>query len=40
MPGKKMTMKQKKIASMGGNRNKIDGADFAKLRKMKKKKKK
>lgn len=39
MPGT-LTIKQKKIAAMGGNRKKIDAADFAKLRNMKKKKKK
>ena len=32
MYGKKMSPKQKKIAGMGGNKNKIDKADFKKLR--------
>jgi|TARA_E500000318_G_scaffold67165_1_gene61981 hypothetical protein len=40
MPGTKYTKKQKKIAAMGGNRKKIDAADFQKLRMKKKKKKK
>tara|TARA_R100000388_G_scaffold37446_3_gene29034 strand:+ start:1468 stop:1590 length:123 start_codon:yes stop_codon:yes gene_type:complete len=39
MPGT-YSMKQKRIAAMGGNKKKIDAADFKKLRKMKKKKKK
>ena len=30
---KKLSAKQKKIASMAGNKMKIDGADFAALRK-------
>jgi len=32
MYGKKMSPKQKKIAGLGGNKKKIDGADFKKLR--------
>ena len=32
-----LTAKQRKIASLGGNKNKIDAADFKKLRKGKKK---
>ena len=40
MPGykktKKLSAKQKKIAAMGGNKKKIDAADFKKLRKKKK----
>ena len=35
-----LTPKQMKIAKMGGNPNKIDAADFAKLKKKKKKFKK
>jgi len=35
---KKLTLKQKKIASLGGNKKKIDGADFKKLRNKKNKK--
>ena len=30
MYGKKLSPKQKKIAGMGGNKNKIDKADFKK----------
>jgi hypothetical protein len=33
--GKKLSAKQKKIAAMGGNKKKIDAADFRKLRKKK-----
>ena len=33
----RLTKKQKKIARIGGNKNKIDAADFAKLRKRKNK---
>ena len=40
MPGhygkKKLSPKQKKIARPGGNKKKIDAADFKKLRKRKK----
>jgi hypothetical protein len=32
MPGKKYSSGQKKIAGMGGNKKKIDAADFKKLR--------
>ena len=32
MPGKKYSSGQKKIAGMGGNENKIDKAEFKKLR--------
>ena len=35
---KKLTAKQKKIAKLGGNRKRIDAADFKKLRKRKKRK--
>ena len=35
---KKLTAKQKKIAKLGGNKKRIDAADFKKLRKKKKKK--
>jgi hypothetical protein len=34
--GKKLSAKQKKIAAMGGNKKKIDAADFKKLRRRKK----
>jgi hypothetical protein len=34
---KKLTNKQKKIARMAGNKKKIDAADFAKLRRKKRK---
>ena len=37
MPGKKLSPKQKKLAQVAAPRNKITGADFAKLRKSKKK---
>ena len=37
MPGKKLTKKQMKIARVAGNPNKLEAADFRKLR-MKKKK--
>ena len=37
---KKLTKKQKKIARLGGNKKRIDAADFRKLRNAKKKKKK
>ena len=37
---KKLTAKQKKIARLGGNKKRIDAADFRKLRNAKKKKKK
>ena len=40
MPGKKLSPKQKKLAQVAAPRNKITGADFAKLRKSKKKAKK
>ena len=40
MPGKKLTKKQMKIARIAGNPNKIDAADFKKLKMSKKKKKK
>ncbi len=33
---KRLTKKQKKIARLGGNKKKIDAADFRKLRKRKK----
>ncbi len=36
--GKKLSAKQMKIASLAGNKKKIDGADFKKLQAMKKKK--
>ena len=36
---KKLTAKQKKIARLGGNKKRIDAADFKKLRKRKKSKK-
>jgi hypothetical protein len=36
MPGKKLSLKQKKIARVAKPRNKITGADFKKLRKNKK----
>ena len=32
---KKLTSKQKKIARLGGNKKRIDAADFRKLRKRK-----
>jgi hypothetical protein len=35
---KKLSKKQKKIAKMGGNKKKIDAADFRKLRRKRKKK--
>ena len=35
---KKLTSKQKKIARLGGNKNKIDAADFRKLRRRRKRK--
>ena len=38
MPGKKLTKKQMKIARVAGNPNKIDAADFRKLKMNKKKK--
>nr|BAR33750.1 hypothetical protein [uncultured Mediterranean phage uvMED] len=34
---KKLTNKQKKIARLGGNKKKIDAADFRKLRSKKRK---
>ena len=34
---KKLTSKQKKIARLGGNKKKIDAADFGKLRRKKRK---
>jgi len=34
---KKLTSKQKKIARLGGNKKKIDAADFAKLRRKRRK---
>ena len=37
MPGKKLTKKQMKIARVAGNTNKIDAADFRKLKMSKKK---
>ena len=37
MPGKKLTKKQMKIARVAGNPNKIDAADFRKLRNKKRK---
>jgi hypothetical protein len=40
MPGKKYSKKQMKIARVAGNPNKIDAADFRKLKMSKKKKKK
>ena len=36
---KKLSKKQKKIARLGGNKKKIDAADFRKLRRKKKKRK-
>ena len=36
--GKKLSAKQMKIASLAGNKKKIDGADFKKLKAMKKNK--
>jgi len=36
MPGKKLSLKQKKIARAAKPRNKITGTDFKKLRKNKK----
>jgi len=39
MPGTKYSPKQKKLARVAAPRNKITGADFAKLRKGKRKKK-
>ena len=35
---KKLSKKQKKIAKMGGNKKKIDAADFRKLRRRRKRK--
>ena len=35
---KKLSAKQKKIARLGGNKKKIDAADFRKLKKRKKRK--
>lgn len=35
----RLSKKQKKIAKVGGNKNRIDAADFRKLRNAKKKKK-
>tara|TARA_Y100001938_G_C7928218_1_gene347996 strand:+ start:37 stop:156 length:120 start_codon:yes stop_codon:yes gene_type:complete len=35
---KKLTSKQKKIARLAGNKNKIDAADFRKLRRRRKRK--
>ena len=35
---KKLTSKQKKIAKLGGNKSKIDAADFRKLRRRRKRK--
>tara|TARA_R100001460_G_scaffold36471_2_gene69999 strand:+ start:11299 stop:11430 length:132 start_codon:yes stop_codon:yes gene_type:complete len=40
MPGKKLSPKQKKLARVAAPRNKITGADFAKLRANNGKKKK
>ena len=40
MPGKKYSAKQKKIARVAGNPNKLEAADFKKLRMSKKKKRK
>jgi hypothetical protein len=40
MPGKKLTKKQMKIARVAGNPNKIDAADFKKLKMSKKKRRK
>ena len=37
MPGKKYSAKQKKIARVTGNPNKLESADFRKLRMSKKK---
>ena len=37
MPGKKLSAKQKKIARVAGNPNKLEAADFRKLRMSKKK---
>ena len=37
MPGKKLTRKQMKIARVAGNPNKIEAADFRKLKMNKKK---
>ena len=36
----RLSSKQKRIARIGGNKNKIDAADFKRLRNAKKKKKK
>ena len=36
----RISKKQKRIARIGGNKNRIDAADFRKLRNAKKKKKK
>ena len=36
----RLSKKQKRIARIGGNKNRIDAADFRKLRNAKKKKKK
>ena len=40
MMNKKLTSGQKQIAKQGGDKNKIDAADFIKLRTKKKEKKK
>ena len=40
MPGKKLTKKQMKIARVAGDPNRIDAADFRKLKMNKKKKNK
>ena len=37
MPGKKYSAKEKKIARVAGNPNKLEAADFKKLRMSKKK---
>ena len=36
---KKLTKKQKKIARLGGNKKRIDAADFRKLRRKRRKRK-
>tara|TARA_B100001939_G_C16462650_1_gene413674 strand:+ start:221 stop:337 length:117 start_codon:yes stop_codon:yes gene_type:complete len=36
---KKLTKKQKKIARLGGNKKRIDAADFRKLRRRRRKRK-
>ena len=36
---KKLTAKQKKIARLGGNKKRIDAADFRKLRRKRRKRK-